>query len=304
MSKNEWKKLVGVTGRMLLAFVFVFSQTASAGQNPQTKDKVGAPQKATAQQAGEKQSAAAPAAKAQSQEAKSETSESAVAEEKPSGSGSHEGINVHGHWTIEVRNPDGSFVRHVEFENALDPGFTTTSGNPGGLPIVVSGGASYLSGILSGRWAAPGSSLQSFTNPISWIVLLVGPAGLSNLATTTNAPCAIIGANSFPGACQIFPPPCANLPAGSSCNLSVTPLGTSPNFTGIQLTGNVSATQAGQISTVATLMYGPACATYASNCAAPTTALASITSSTNFPGAPISVTAGQMIAVTVVISFS
>jgi hypothetical protein len=30
-----------------------------------------------------------------------------------------EGIKVHGHWTIDIRNPDGTLVRHVEFDNAL-----------------------------------------------------------------------------------------------------------------------------------------------------------------------------------------
>ncbi len=34
-------------------------------------------------------------------------------------SGPHEGIKVHGHWTIEVRNPDGKLVTHREFENSL-----------------------------------------------------------------------------------------------------------------------------------------------------------------------------------------
>jgi len=33
--------------------------------------------------------------------------------------GQHEGIAVHGHWTIEVRNPDGSVVTHRELENSL-----------------------------------------------------------------------------------------------------------------------------------------------------------------------------------------
>lgn len=32
------------------------------------------------------------------------------------------GIQVHGHWTIEVRNPDGSLASRREFENALVPG--------------------------------------------------------------------------------------------------------------------------------------------------------------------------------------
>src|SRR5436190_13796579 len=31
-----------------------------------------------------------------------------------------EGIKVHGHWTIDVRNPDGTLVTHHEFENGLE----------------------------------------------------------------------------------------------------------------------------------------------------------------------------------------
>lgn len=30
-----------------------------------------------------------------------------------------EGITVHGHWVIDVRNPDGSLASHLEFENRL-----------------------------------------------------------------------------------------------------------------------------------------------------------------------------------------
>ena len=30
-----------------------------------------------------------------------------------------EGIKVHGHWTIDIRNPDGTLAQHHEFENAL-----------------------------------------------------------------------------------------------------------------------------------------------------------------------------------------
>lgn len=35
--------------------------------------------------------------------------------------GKNEGITIHGHWTIEVRNPDGKVVTHREFENSLVP---------------------------------------------------------------------------------------------------------------------------------------------------------------------------------------
>ena len=34
--------------------------------------------------------------------------------------GQFEGIKVHGHWTIEVRNPDGTVASHREFENSLN----------------------------------------------------------------------------------------------------------------------------------------------------------------------------------------
>lgn len=33
--------------------------------------------------------------------------------------GQPEGIQVHGHWTIDVRNPDGTLVSHHDFENGL-----------------------------------------------------------------------------------------------------------------------------------------------------------------------------------------
>jgi hypothetical protein len=35
--------------------------------------------------------------------------------------GPSEGIKVHGHWTIEVKNPDGTLASRTEFENALVP---------------------------------------------------------------------------------------------------------------------------------------------------------------------------------------
>lgn len=53
--------------------------------------------------------------------------------------GNHEGIQVHGHWTIEVRNPDGKLVSHTEFENALQPT-----------------GADALTGLLSGQYVSGG----------------------------------------------------------------------------------------------------------------------------------------------------
>ena len=38
------------------------------------------------------------------------------------GSEAREGITVHGHWTIEISDPDGELVERREFDNALVPG--------------------------------------------------------------------------------------------------------------------------------------------------------------------------------------
>jgi len=59
-----------------------------------------------------------------------------------------EGIKVHGHWVIDIRNPDGSLASHLDFENALTPT-----------------GAQVLSDILSRRYTTG-----------FWAVYLVGGA--------------------------------------------------------------------------------------------------------------------------------
>jgi hypothetical protein len=41
---------------------------------------------------------------------------------KPDARGKSEGIKVHGHWVIEIRNPDGSLASRHELENALVTG--------------------------------------------------------------------------------------------------------------------------------------------------------------------------------------
>ena len=36
----------------------------------------------------------------------------------PSG-GNHEDVKMHGHWVIDVRNPDGTLAQHRKFENSI-----------------------------------------------------------------------------------------------------------------------------------------------------------------------------------------
>ena len=50
----------------------------------------------------------------------------AVARAAEPAKGPAEGIKVHGHWTIELRNPDGGLDSRHELENELIPGMGTT----------------------------------------------------------------------------------------------------------------------------------------------------------------------------------
>lgn len=79
----------------------------------------------------------------------------ARAAKAPRGMG--EGIQIHGWWTIEVRNRDGSAAKHVEFENSL-----------------VTDGPGTLAGLLSGNLA-----------PGPWAVVLAGIQG----GTGSPSPC-------------------------------------------------------------------------------------------------------------------
>jgi len=287
MSKNEWKKWISVAGRLLLAFVFVFSETALAGQNQQTKDKAESPQKAAAPQTiNKKQSSAASTAKTQSNQAQSEESESSVAEEKSPGDGRHEGIKVHGHWTIEVRNSDGTVVTRHEFENSLAGGTT--------------GGGQALAGFLGRLFST------SF-----WLVRLDG-TGICGASSGASAACVI----EEGGGGAIFPTevwPSYGFAAPNSQNLTV---GTSNTGTDLILSGSVTTLTAGQITGVDSFVLGcppsnppsnPAgapCAGFKTGQAVFSFTSRSLDGLNGDPQGPISVASGQMIAVTVDISFS
>ena len=213
---------------------------------------------------------------------------------------------MHGHWTIDVKDPDGKVVTHREFENALSQGFPYL--NYGTLPS----GSSLLSALITG---------QTMMTPVAWAIVLEGPGYPSG----TNSPCvyippgyggptsACILTQNAPSSFLVVQGGCPSAPLPIySCNLAVSPLGTAPNFTGFQLSGSIVSTQAGTVSAVATVD---------ANACGPTDSLASCTfvnsnglvsfTSKNLdgntvPGDPMPVTvsaAGQTIQVTVNISF-
>jgi hypothetical protein len=100
---------------------------------------------------------------------------SAPAHHANSNGGNHEGITVHGWWTIVVKNPDGTVAARREFENSLMPY-----------------GAELLPALL-GRTAVPGAwQMVLFSNQQS----VAGPCGTAfdaGLATPSGASLSAFG---------------------------------------------------------------------------------------------------------------
>jgi hypothetical protein len=215
---------------------------------------------------------------------------------KPSG-GMNQGIMLHGHWTINVKNPDGTQVQHHEFENQLQYD-----------------GTQFLTGLLSGYGVA-GDYAIYFTNATaqatgSASTNVVCPAPAST-TTSTFPYCSIVqNVNSQPGIFHCLHYVCVS-------GLTATPTfgsGTGlPNFT---LMGSITAPQAGAVVNVYVGFNG---CNIASTATPPTptspgsiTATACETQTTGSYGGtlsgttitPITVVAGQIIQITVTYTFS
>jgi len=201
------------------------------------------------------------------------------------GSGTHEGLKMHGHWVIDVKNPDGTVVAHRDFENALE-----------------SSAQGYLIGLLSG-YQVPGDYM-----------IVLGPASGASPCNATFQFCGLVhNLNTFPalGYCGVY------YCTGSSLNYTYN-FGT--GYAGpfsMVLSGSITANQTGTVGTVYSII---------STCAnigfSTTTNPSSI--ETNSPAfcvtqtspepwygplssasiTPVAVASGQIIQVTVTITFS
>lgn len=268
MSRKNWKigTTVSALARVLIAFAFASGQTAWAlqGQNGSVKPVSNTAAKSEqmppnpSRAAGTKGHLAEDAA----------IGESPSAQENAPGGGRHEGITVHGHWTVEVREATGVVVEHREFENSL-----FTGGN----------GDKLLSQLLS-RQLSQGL----------WFILLFGSP---QACVQAGAPFdCLIGE---PG--SLSAPPVPPSPSYQFETLKVSVSGNTLTFTGTAI-----AYQDGQIRSLSTnnnpcgpTFTGAAPCSYPGGNAFAAVAFTGVTLST-----PISVSAGQTIAVTVNISFS
>lgn len=201
----------------------------------------------------------------------------------------HQSLKVHGHWVINVSNPDGTQVQHHEFENSLDAG---------------SGAGGVLSGLLGGQF-----SMGSF-------MIALGYSG--------TGPCQ--GSVTFPGWCAMVTNPSTH-PAIDYCTAYVCSgtltesFNSGTNYAGpwsFVLSGSFTANSAGNISSVYTI-YG-ACANIAFGGNGPTTAstISPATCATEGAGytndwvgpltdatiSNVAVANGQLVQVIVTITFS
>jgi hypothetical protein len=187
--------------------------------------------------------------------------------EEPKNKGAAEGIKVHGHWTIEVRDPDGKVATHREFENKLSP-------------TLGSGGAVLISELMLGQISASPSgfeiALLNSNNSFHWELL---PAYL------------------------VASPP---IPDTGVINVTPSTSGNPPVATGaFTLSGSVVNASQGTLSAVATEFFSCPSTVSPSSCSPnpydPSAKNFEFTSTTLNPTQQIQ--QGQTIAVTVVISF-
>lgn len=198
-----------------------------------------------------------------------------------SGGAISQGFKMHGHWVIDVKNPDGTLVQHRAFENALEPS-----------------GPQFLIGLMSG-----------YFTPGDYMILLGGTG-------TGNGPCQGASAQ-FCGIARSLAtspaiPYCSTYYCGTGLNYTYNIPNSGPYS--MVLSGQITSNLTGTIGTVYTLYNSCANTAYPTvptsiSTTAPT---ACVTNTTGVFFGPLSmasitgipVTSGQIIQVTVTITFS
>lgn len=236
----------------------------------------------------------------------------ASTEEKPPAKGQREGITVHGHWTIEVRDPDGRVATHREFENSFVDSdvlakLLVHASTAGGLSITLLGTCgtitypNYLSSTPippGGTYTGPGCVLYESDSPA-----FTAPFYTGNLLNRTQVP-NFLGTNSFG-----YGVDCGN---GNPNCYGVLSASYVPGVAVITLQGTAqlpATAGVGSISAVYANIYTCAPSNSPSDCAndqyAPTGVFSgsfTLTGTTLPSSVPVS--GGQSVSVTVQISFS
>jgi hypothetical protein len=269
-SKSRWARLSVVAA---CAVLFVLGSAAAGFAQQTTSPKPAA-----------SAAVSAPAAAPAVPKPVAETEETA----KPAKPGG-EGIKIHGHWKIVVKNPDGTVASSTEFENSL---------------VTPGGGDAVLAGLLSGQLTWGGMSIDiEGNNMCSALCLLVPgstvgtpttPVNLAQFNVCGNTPC-------FPGLTITANP----------ANSTVTP----PTGASLTLQGSFTETTSESLVSVGTIFFGclsssastvsaSACSNYNGYNAFPNGVANSEGSFTGRNGLSVSAVPGQVVTIVVTISFS
>lgn len=240
--------------------------------------------------------------------AQSRPAESASAPEPSSahapGKGLNTGIQVHGHWVIEVKNPNGSVVRHVEFENSLiTPNSFTGPSLTGSQALValLSGNASVVANTGYSLWTIELASLSGGDTSPCTTANLIGLTGVTGIPGTSGT------VFSAPAGCNI-PTPTVTPSAGTAIAAISTSNGTqtisSALPTQLTIAGSVQAAQAGTVDAVFTIVQLNSSFSFPFTYVGLPQQSSGTCGGANQPPCAVSVAAGQTVAVTVTISFS
>jgi hypothetical protein len=220
----------------------------------------------------------------------------------------NQGIKVHGHWKIDVREKDGTFVKTIEFDNSL---------------VTPNSADTVLSQMMAGQFALAGLYVQANT-----------AAGVSSGGTAAGV-CGNSGLGNNVG-CAMIPGSLTNgLIAFNTCNLVACFVGLTQTYVPynsstaaaayFRLQGSFNTASAGTITNVQTYIVG--CATNSLSTVTNATCSVVDTSGPNYNGGsnsgnpagttfednvftsatlptPLALAAGQIVQVTVTISFS
>ena len=182
-------------------------------------------------------------------------------------SGIKDGFRVHGHWTIDVHNPNGKLAAHTEFENSLANG-------------------KFTLGPVLGRAAT------------------VGVWNIGAFFTNATGPCLF---NNLPVECYITETTNTLAQGQNVFrNLTVSaPFQNSPGGGTLTLTGTFTVQNSGPITAVASGVFSCSPTVAPANCPPVSTEGSGSSFFSDAQGiGPINVTVGQLVQLTVVFSFS
>ena len=240
---------------VLVAAVLLGAGTALAQSNPAAPPDAKAAPATVAAGLSRPASAAAPAAGGSAQAQAAPAAASVTPAAKRRGGGEQEGIKVHGHWTLVVKNPDGTVADKRDFENSLDIGGMAVLEEMLGGTVSPGAWAVSLGNRSGGTGPCTGAAFTPFPNnapdqPSSGNCIMVLPGGVY---ASGNSGALAVGCGAQAGCTPnltLTPQRINVLPVCvpiSGCTFGVT-------SSGLQLQGTATATEGGTIDTVASLL--------------------------------------------------